>query len=271
MSSDLTESPMEQRRLALLERLAAVAARDADSSAAAAPHRGDPRPEPVPAGSLQLTYWRNLLQRAGRQRAAVARRLLDKAEAAMMSLEQRDGSKQGRGERERGERERGAADLTTRAGSPDGHPRAQQWLVQLMQDLSPPELPTLDTPEARLQAAMAEQERRFWLALGGGPSEPAVPRRQQGLQAARELGATRARFQLDQLVATALVHQPEFPGPLNPQRLLVRLLTRLHDVSPAYLIRTLEQTRTVFELQRGGETESPPRGGRKTPKTRSPG
>lgn len=227
---------LEQRRLGLLERL------------------GSDRPGEC-ADSFARTHWRHLLQRAERLRPAATQRLLDKAAAAIATLEWTD-SGEGAASRNDADQERldGAALRL----------RTRERLAQLNRLLAQvaPLLPD-DSPAARLHTALAEQDRRFWAALGQGGSEPAVPSWKQGLQAARDLSATRARFQLDQLLATALAHQPEFPGPLNPQRLLVRLLTRLHDISPAYLIRTLDHSRTLFEQQAGKDASPPPKAQRR--------
>lgn len=216
----------EERRLALVKRLNALHS-------------------PGPA-SFQQMYWRNVLQRTSGQRPAVTRVLLDKAEVAIKVMESR--APDAREDDAASSETRTAESHRLRAGT-------QQYLATLNSACSQEEpLLSDNSPAALLPGALAEQDRHFWAAMGLSdanrpPSESAEPAPMQGLQAARDLVATRARFQLDQLLATALTHQPEFPGPLNPQRLLVRLLTGLHDASPAYLMRTLDHSRTLFELQ----------------------
>lgn len=227
---------LEQRRLALLERL--IQGRAAE----------------LAKSSFTQSHWRNALQRAERLRPAAAQRLLDKAETVIAALEAAD-SAHAANRNDASEEGTGGAALRT---------QTRERLAQLNSLLAQvePLLPD-NSPAAVLHTALAEQDRRFWAAMGQGHSEPAVPTWKQGLQAARDLSATRARFQLDQLLATAVAHQPEFPGPLNPQRLLVRLLTRLHEISPAYLIRTLDHSRTLFGQPGRKEASSPSKGVRK--------
>lgn len=250
MSGDDSLCALEQRRQALLERLAALS--------------GD-ETGPAPIATFQLAYWHSVLQRAARQREAVAQSLVDKVEAAITALQTSSSTA----------KEDSAGRSASAADSHSLRAQSQQRLAQLNHVLShqEPLLPDA-SPAALLHIALAEQDRLFWAAMG--PPQPEATNagasaRRQGLQAARDLSATRARFQLDQLLATALAHQPEFPGPLNPQRLLVRLLTRLHDASPAYLMRTLDHSRTLFGMQQSEKAGNPPRGERKLLKTRSPG
>lgn len=192
--------------------------------------------------SLRANYLHALLQRASAQRPGITRKLLDRTEAGISALE---------------DQHRVAPDKEGLMNLPVPHAQTVRRLiaalVQLNRELTGADHPESGSVSSTLAAALAEQDRAFRQQLANSGHIAISPVVKSELHAARHLDTLRTRFQLDRLIATALVQQPEAPGPLNPQRLLVRLLTTLHGVSPAYLARTLDYTRALFELQRLAE------------------
>ena len=177
-------------------------------------------------GSFDHRYLEALLQRAGPRPVAVARRLLDRVERGVAALEHQGAAG-------------GEVNQTTPA---EGETIAR--LRHLRQALDA--RPDVDPAAGRLARALESQDRQ-------------TPGRTSGdsLRAARRLESLRARYRQHRLIAVAREEQPAAPGPLNPHNLLVRALTAMGEISPAYLARLTEYSRQLLWLQQLGEKPPP--------------
>lgn len=174
------------------------------------------------AASFDFQYLQALLRRCPANNPAVARRLLDRVEAGIAAL-----GKPG--------------DDSVSAGESSPVSRSRLALAQLRRDLDGGDEPLVDSRPQRLADELGVQDQ-------GDQSAG-----RSGLRAAKNLGAIKAQFQLDQLMATALLDQPEAPGPLNPQGLMIRALATMRNISPAYLSRFVNYSRTLLWLQRAAD------------------
>jgi len=64
------------------------------------------------------------------------------------------------------------------------------------------------------------------------------------------------RISSDTIVTRAIKESPENAGPLNPQRLIIRSLSSMRDLSPAYLNRLVSYFDSVLSLAQLGELTS---------------
>lgn len=77
------------------------------------------------------------------------------------------------------------------------------------------------------------------------------------LKAVRAFKASSQKREVDSRVAQAIDESPENAGPLNPQRLMVRSLSTLRELSPAYLSRFVTMIDAMLWLEAAGSaTES---------------
>jgi hypothetical protein len=87
--------------------------------------------------------------------------------------------------------------------------------------------------------------------------------REPGSDPGAELRATRyfrdvlQQRHADALVSRALLEAPEDSGPLNPQKLAIRSLAAMRDISPRYLARFVAYVDTLFWLEKAGENHKP--------------
>jgi hypothetical protein len=72
----------------------------------------------------------------------------------------------------------------------------------------------------------------------------------QELKAVRFFRDTLQRQHADKLVTHALIDAPESAGPLNPQKLALRSLAIMREVSPAYLTHFVSYMDTLFWLEK---------------------
>jgi hypothetical protein len=77
------------------------------------------------------------------------------------------------------------------------------------------------------------------------------------LRAAGFFREARQQQHADRLVAREAEEAPEDSGPLNPQKLAIRSLLAMRDLSPAYLGRFVAYVDTLFWLEKAGETGKP--------------
>jgi hypothetical protein len=112
-----------------------------------------------------------------------------------------------------------------------------------------------------------------------GRQSPAPDAAAGGLAAAepkalRQFRRTWARLSVDRQLARSLQQAPENPGPLNSQRLVLRALRCMQDISPAYLEHFVSHVETLLWLDRAQAGPAPPparRGGREIDKPPKPG
>lgn len=72
----------------------------------------------------------------------------------------------------------------------------------------------------------------------------------QELKAVRHFREAQQRHHADKLVTNAILDAPESAGPLNPQKLALRSLAIMREVSPAYLTHFVCYVDTLFWLER---------------------
>jgi hypothetical protein len=68
------------------------------------------------------------------------------------------------------------------------------------------------------------------------------------LRTAQRLRPTLARLRVQRQIARAQARQPDNPGPLNSEHLLVRALQQMHTLAPAYLGPFITQVETLLWL-----------------------
>lgn len=93
----------------------------------------------------------------------------------------------------------------------------------------------------RQSSALGDDERAadHGGAAGGPPAE---------LKAVRYFRSTWSRLSVDQQLSRSLARVPENAGPLNSQRLVLRSLQLMREVSPAYLSRFMSYVDTLLWL-----------------------
>jgi hypothetical protein len=93
------------------------------------------------------------------------------------------------------------------------------------------------------------------VAEASGASDPlhvgGTPIRQE-LKAVRAFKASSQKREVDSRVTQAIEESPENAGPLNPQRLMVRSLSTLRELSPAYLGRFVTMIDAMLWLEAAG-------------------
>ncbi|MBC7729655.1 MAG: DUF2894 domain-containing protein [Microbacteriaceae bacterium] len=119
----------------------------------------------------------------------------------------------------------------------------------------------------RQSAALGDAERAadHGVAAGGPPAE---------LKAVRYFRSTWSRLSVDQQLTRSLARVPENAGPLNSQRLVLRSLQLMREVSPAYLSRFMSYVDTLLWLDQAHVAGPPaPAGARRgeADKKRKPG
>lgn len=101
-------------------------------------------------------------------------------------------------------------------------------------------------------------------------SATSSPSRLKELTAVRGFRESWLKRIFDKRVAQAILEGPENPGPLNPDMLLVKSLSAMRALSPHYLYRYLAWLDTLLWLEKAGETLSGSSGG-STPRQRTAG
>ncbi|MEZ5555618.1 DUF2894 domain-containing protein [Haliea sp.] len=110
-----------------------------------------------------------------------------------------------------------------------------------LQAMSPP------SPRRALEARLQAQE---FAALGNADGPLTEAHSADGLVAARRYHEAQAGQVVDQLLTGFRAALPEAPGPLNPEALVIRALTRAQAVSPAYVERLMRHAEVLCALQR---------------------
>ena len=175
-------------------------------------------------------YCRALLARAGQSRPEIAELLLDKIAQAATPLAQ-------------------TSEVAEAPKQDETLPLPpHQRLHELQQSLCPRSVPATETSRQRIAVSLGFEAGT---RAGGGHSD---------LQAARRLRALQGRYRLDQVLDAAATQRPETPGPLNPQNLIGRALTEMHDISPAYLARFISYSRQLLWLGKAAEKEKTKQG-----------
>ncbi len=84
---------------------------------------------------------------------------------------------------------------------------------------------------------------------------PGLPAQGPGeLRAASYFRDARQQRNAEKLVSREVLAAPEDSGPLNPQKLAIRSLLAMGDLSPAYLGRFVASVETLLWLEKAGET-----------------
>ena len=98
---------------------------------------------------------------------------------------------------------------------------------------------------------LRQQERELTRPATDSASTPALPwaHQQTQLKSAQQCREALAQLEAEHLVSQASRAAPEDSGPLNPQKLAIRSLLTLRDLSPAYLGRFVSYLDTLAWLE----------------------
>lgn len=80
------------------------------------------------------------------------------------------------------------------------------------------------------------------------------------LRTAQQLRPTLARLRVQRQIARAQARQPDNPGPLNSEHLLVRALQQMQALAPAYLASFITQMETLLWLDTARGATGPEQG-----------
>jgi hypothetical protein len=112
------------------------------------------------------------------------------------------------------------------------------------------ESPSQDPLGELLQRQENEVLKSFAEAAGDAATPPAPPERElKSARYFRELGQQRTA---ESRIAHAAQEAPEDSGPLNPQKLAIRSLIVMRELSPSYLRRFVSYVDTLFWLENTG-------------------
>ncbi|MDH4040450.1 MAG: DUF2894 domain-containing protein [Gammaproteobacteria bacterium] len=100
--------------------------------------------------------------------------------------------------------------------------------------------------------ALADLVRRLQQAQGHAEQDPAAAPAGE-LKAAGYFRDVLQQQRADKLVARAQLEAPADSGPLNPQKLVIRSLSAMREISPRYLARFVSYVDTLFWLEKAGE------------------
>lgn len=141
----------------------------------------------------------------------------------------------------------------------------QQWLAVRLADA----LAALQAQVAQHRAdTSSDQEAKpaAWRALAPLRTPPAAE-----LRSAQRLRPTLARVRVQRQIARAQARQPDNPGPLNSEHLLVRALQQMQTLAPAYLGPFITQVEALLWLDSargaGAAPADPPRATARRKKT----
>jgi len=108
--------------------------------------------------------------------------------------------------------------------------------------------------EGPASARLQDQENAVLELLAADTNEgPAPPAGE--LKAARYFRELRQQRAAQERVSLALKEAPEESGPLNPQKLVIRSMLAMREISPGYLARFVAYVDTLFWLENTGATE----------------
>lgn len=116
--------------------------------------------------------------------------------------------------------------------------------------------PLRSIAEPTLDDVLRQQEQALIDHLDELASPDALPEQASAtseLSALKDFRETWIKHNFHKLVSQIENNAPENPGPLNPQMLLVKTLTRMRDLSPEYLYRFVSYVDTLFWLEQSTE------------------
>ena len=93
----------------------------------------------------------------------------------------------------------------------------------------------------------------FAEAPGDAATPPARPERE--LTSARYFRELRQQLTAENRITRAVQEAPQDSGPLNPQKLAIRSLMLMRELSPGYLGRFVSYVDTLFWLENAGGIE----------------
>lgn len=134
---------------------------------------------------------------------------------------------------------------------------AEGAVATLLRRLDGSDVPATDSPAGGaigdlLRSQEADAIRSVATSAADVTALPAA--RPGDLRAASFFREARQQQHADRLVAREAQEAPEDCGPLNPQKLAIRSLLAMRDLSPAYLGRFVAYVDTLFWLEKTGET-----------------
>jgi hypothetical protein len=136
-----------------------------------------------------------------------------------------------------------------------GRPDPSRHISELIRHLDAGATPGADqTALGRIGELLQQQEadavKSSTVTAGDTSGEPQKPARE--LKAAGHFRESLRQHRADRLVARALLEAPAESGPLNPEKLAIRSLAAMRDLSPAYLARFSAYVETLFWLENAG-------------------
>lgn len=103
-------------------------------------------------------------------------------------------------------------------------------------------------------ARLQDQENAVLELIAADTNQGAAPSAGE-LKAARYFRELRQQRAAQDRVALALKEAPEESGPLNPQKLVIRSMLAMREISPGYLARFVSYVDTLFWLENTGATD----------------
>tara|TARA_R110001592_G_scaffold363392_1_gene687092 strand:+ start:13396 stop:14148 length:753 start_codon:yes stop_codon:yes gene_type:complete len=125
-------------------------------------------------------------------------------------------------------------------------------LATLLKSLEPLSQQGEGSPsEGPASAQLQEQENAVLELIAADSCHAAAPPAGE-LKSARYFRELRQQRTAQDRVARALKEAPEESGPLNPQKLIIRSMLSMRDISPGYLARFVSYVDTLFWLESAG-------------------
>ena len=188
--------------------------------------------------------WRYLaaLARRGRQHQGAARRLLDGKLAAALA-----------GYRRRFEQARSEARLTVERLS-ERYPEAADDLQRL---LASGDFDALKRFAAALESRHSPLADLTRYLAQLSPDEGDEQQTKGELKAIRQFRKTWSELAVDKQLAQAIEQAPDNAGPLNSQRLVLRSLALMREISPDYLRRFMSYADALLWLDQAGIKDKP--------------
>lgn len=134
-------------------------------------------------------------------------------------------------------------------------PPAEQTLTSLLHQLDKTEMPASNSCNpGSVSELLRKQESEAIQTLADAVSGPPLPAPGAGeLKAVRYFRASMQQQRADKLACREVLDAPADSGPLNPQKLAIRSLAAMRDLSPAYLGCFVSYVDTLFWLETAGQ------------------
>lgn len=144
------------------------------------------------------------------------------------------------------------------------HGAVRRLLVERLEHAAPALAERAEAASPRAASASAPREAGALVALVAALDLDASARGEAGapaaeLRTARRFRSTWARLRIEHQLTRSQASVPANPGPLNSQRLVLRALRQMQDISPAYLARFMGHVEALMWLGQASVAAAPPR------------